>query len=545
MLSNYFTLFRVAEALHRRLAGTVIAGSYSQEKNTLSLLFYTPEPLTLTIDCTPRENSVLLRTGDHRQRSNSVSLFPALIDRHIRDVFISPSDRVLYLRLTEGGILCAEMFGSKANVVLCSDTGEVRDAFFQLSDVNAARSIPADAVRATIVDVLPSPLLLRESLRTHDDPVRALRTAVPKLGAIFAQEVLHRAGSTDPEMIERALHGLVTELLTDPAPSPCIYFDDREPVCVSPLPLRQFEELRKEEQADIFQALLRYVSTDRSSHRTAETKKGMITWVKKELEKVERTIRSVEEDLASASRAEQYERYGMLLMTHLPSLTKGMEKTAVDDVAGNGETVVIPMDASLSPQKNAERYFEKAKRSRAGREESRKRLETLAVRKRDLQDLLEKINHIADGFSLKKSLHSLESALKELGHRTAEEEEALPPFKIFTVDGGFTVYAGKSSENNDLLTFRYAKPNDLWFHARGSSGSHVVLKLASASGDPSKKAVEQAAGIAAYYSKMKNAKHVPVAMTERKYIRKPKGAPSGTVALEKEKVIFVQPLLPE
>ena len=125
-----------------------------------------------------------------------------------------------------------------------------------------------------------------------------------------------------------------------------------------------------------------------------------------------------------------------------------------------------------------------------------------------------------------------------------KEQEELPPFKIFAVEGGFAVYAGKNSANNDLLTFRFAKPNDLWFHARGSSGSHVVLKMGSAQGTPTKKAIEQAASIAAYYSKMKNAKHVPVAMTERKFIHKPKGAPPGTVALDKEKVIFVQPVLP-
>jgi predicted ribosome quality control (RQC) complex YloA/Tae2 family protein len=113
------------------------------------------------------------------------------------------------------------------------------------------------------------------------------------------------------------------------------------------------------------------------------------------------------------------------------------------------------------------------------------------------------------------------------------------------VEGGFEVWAGKSSENNDLLTLHHAKPNDLWFHARGSSGSHVLLKVGSGKGEPGKKAKEQAAGIAAYYSKMKNAKMVPVAMTEKKYVRKPKGAPPGTVVLEREKVVFAEPSLPK
>ena len=107
------------------------------------------------------------------------------------------------------------------------------------------------------------------------------------------------------------------------------------------------------------------------------------------------------------------------------------------------------------------------------------------------------------------------------------------------------MWAGKSSQNNDLLTMKHARPNDLWFHARGSGGSHVVLKSGSGKGEISKRAIEEAASIAAYYSKMKNASTVPVAMTERKYVRKPKGAPPGTVTLEREKVLFVEPRLPE
>jgi len=120
----------------------------------------------------------------------------------------------------------------------------------------------------------------------------------------------------------------------------------------------------------------------------------------------------------------------------------------------------------------------------------------------------------------------------------------LVPFRTFTVAGGFLVWVGKSSENNDLLTMKYARPKDLWFHARGSSGSHVVLRMGTGKGEPSRKAIDEAAGIAAFYSKMRNAKHVPVAMTLRKYVRKPKGAPPGTVSVERERLLFVEPRLP-
>ena len=118
------------------------------------------------------------------------------------------------------------------------------------------------------------------------------------------------------------------------------------------------------------------------------------------------------------------------------------------------------------------------------------------------------------------------------------------PFRVFTVDGGFEVWAGKSSENNDLLTTRHARPNDLWFHARGAGGSHVVLRVGTGKGEISRKAKEQAASVAAYYSKMKNSGLVPVAMTEKKYVHKRKGTPAGTVMVERETVLLVPPQLP-
>ena len=135
--------------------------------------------------------------------------------------------------------------------------------------------------------------------------------------------------------------------------------------------------------------------------------------------------------------------------------------------------------------------------------------------------------------------------LDEFGIGEKSEAREQLPFRIFAVDGGCEVWAGKSSKINDQLTLKYAKPNDLWFHARGAAGSHVVLKVNTGQGEPSKKAKEQAASIAAYYSKMKNAKMVPIAMTEKKYVRKPKGAAPGSVTIEREKVIFAEPALPE
>lgn len=101
-----------------------------------------------------------------------------------------------------------------------------------------------------------------------------------------------------------------------------------------------------------------------------------------------------------------------------------------------------------------------------------------------------------------------------------KKEENKNPFRIFFVDSGFEVWAGKNSDNNDLLSTEYCAPYDLWFHARGAGGSHVVLKESEILGDFTKKAIQEAAQIAAYYSKMRNASRVQVAFTFSKFVKK-------------------------
>jgi predicted ribosome quality control (RQC) complex YloA/Tae2 family protein len=246
-------------------------------------------------------------------------------------------------------------------------------------------------------------------------------------------------------------------------------------------------------------------------------------------------------------QAERYRLIGQLLLRNLDALKKGMQHVTLD--ADSQEKVRISLDESLTPPQNAERYFDKAKKLKSASQEQSGRRNKLAGEIRALDALLGEIDLVANQNDLedfvKTHKHDLEVAGIHLDPRGRERPEERIPFRVFTVSGGFSVWAGKSSENNDLLTTKYSRPSDLWFHARGAGGSHVVLKRDSAKGQPSKEAIEEAASIAAYYSKMRSAKIVPVAMAERKYVRKPRGVPAGTVSVEREKVLFVEPGLPE
>ena len=108
---------------------------------------------------------------------------------------------------------------------------------------------------------------------------------------------------------------------------------------------------------------------------------------------------------------------------------------------------------------------------------------------------------------------------------------------------GWEVLAGKTAEDNDILSLKTARPNDLWFHVRGMSGSHVLLRCRKGTDFP-REAIRTAAAVAAWHSKARNGGVVPVACTEARYVTKPRGARPGTVQIRKERVIKVRPALP-
>jgi predicted ribosome quality control (RQC) complex YloA/Tae2 family protein len=246
-------------------------------------------------------------------------------------------------------------------------------------------------------------------------------------------------------------------------------------------------------------------------------------------------------DASESDRIARYRQFGALLMEHLGRFAKGDETWTY---TGGDAPVEIPLVVSLTPVQNAQRYFEKAKSAERSRSMTEDRLKAYASVYEQARALLAALEPISTRPALRMYMKENKDALRALGATETEQDQERAPFRVFTVHGGFEVWAGKSSTNNDELTLRHARPEDLWFHARGASGSHVILKVSSAAGEPGKRAKAEAAGIAAYYSKMKNAKIVPVAMTRRKYVHKPKGAPPGTVAITREEVVMATPGLP-
>ena len=207
-----------------------------------------------------------------------------------------------------------------------------------------------------------------------------------------------------------------------------------------------------------------------------------------------------------------------------------------------GNDIEIPLDKKKTLLENAERYFEKSRNTRREMKIRKERLPQIIALIEKYNNALEKLETAKTG----KELEKLESfADYDFGMSVAENRpDAESRFRTFDLGEGFYLYVGKNAANNDELTTNFAKQNDLWFHARGIGGSHAVLRIEK-NQKVTKQIIKKAAEITAYYSQARKAKYIPVAYTFKKYVRKPKGVNTGTVMLEREEVVMVEPKLPE
>ena len=120
---------------------------------------------------------------------------------------------------------------------------------------------------------------------------------------------------------------------------------------------------------------------------------------------------------------------------------------------------------------------------------------------------------------------------------------ALEPRRYRTSEG-WEVWIGKNNQGNDHLTHRLARPEDIWMHVHGAPGSHVVLRRGKGPNEPSKTTLAEVAGWAAFYSQARNAGTVPVTVTEKKYVRKPRKAAAGLAEVMRSKTVFARPTEP-
>jgi predicted ribosome quality control (RQC) complex YloA/Tae2 family protein len=209
----------------------------------------------------------------------------------------------------------------------------------------------------------------------------------------------------------------------------------------------------------------------------------------------------------------------------------------------------VKLDPALRADENAARYYNeagRAERAHASLPEKIRRAEGEVERWREI------VEGVREG---KLPLERLEKALgrgdsdvllrgskggKKAGARKGEKAGDPLPYRRYRSSGGFEIRVGRGARQNDDLTFRHAAPNEIWLHASQSAGAHVILRW-DREGSPPRRDLEEAAILAALGSGARHSKTVAITWTRRKYVRKPRKSPPGTVVAERVQTIFVEP----
>jgi len=257
--------------------------------------------------------------------------------------------------------------------------------------------------------------------------------------------------------------------------------------------------------------------------------------VKNLIDKNAEILRKVKQELKESDNAEEFRKYGELLMSHLHELPKKSQRVEVLDWETN-KIVIVNLDPKIDVSKNAQHFFSIYTRLKNKHDGIVKREETIQKRISYLQEIEYEIENISESAELDEIEKEL-SIFKYIPVRKKQKtQKESKPIEYDIKD--FKIIIGKNNIQNDRIT-RLASPDDLWFHSREVPGSHVILVTGKR--EPPDEVIELAASFAAGYSKYRNDLWASVDYTYVKYVSKPKGAKPGFVTYKNFKTLRVKP----
>ena len=257
------------------------------------------------------------------------------------------------------------------------------------------------------------------------------------------------------------------------------------------------------------------------------------TALERRIGSAEGRLARLREQLARLEDPVRLRAIGDLLLARMKLIPRGAARVSLEDFEGG--TVRVSLDPTLAPHENAARHYARAARSERAAATLPVEIEKASERLAAWYELSEAVAEGAvDAEELERRVGP-----PAPGPRSGKAPARLP-YHRFRSSLGTEIRVGRGARRNHELTFRHSDPNDIWLHARHASGAHVILCWRG-DGGPAPRDLEEAAVLAAVHSKGRTSATVPVDWTRRKYVRKPRGAPPGTVTLEREKTVFVSP----
>jgi predicted ribosome quality control (RQC) complex YloA/Tae2 family protein len=564
-------LSALKDNLQDKIIGARIEKAYQIEKKYLIIrLRNNSQNLELLISTDPQGARINLTEIDFDFPSYPpdfcMMLRKYLKNSYIQEIIQPEFERMIRINIEKRGkkySLIAELMGKYSNVILLDDNEVVLDAMKRITEKqNSERQLyPGIKYQKPPAQDKLNPLDLKnkEEFRQiieenfSQAAFRAVMYNFRGIGPYSAREIVYRAGidpaenynnlsDSNKNAIAESMLNLFSQFRKENY-NPVLAVKDNEVDYISAFILKHRNPEDLKEFDDIDQMMDYYFKEflkDKELKRSIrELNKVVNNYLNKNLKKQKKLKNQLEE----SKDAGKYKKMGELITANIYQINRGDKKVIAQDYySDEQEKIEIKLDPSKSPSDNAQKYFKKYNKLK----KSVKHLKREIAKLRHEEKYLKQVSMNIEQAESLDDLEEIEAELKEENYIKKQKQnnkrnknKKLPPRKFISCDG-YQILVGRNNKQNDRLTKKIANDGDIWLHTKVIAGSHVIIKRDNEAEVP-EETLEQAAAIAAYFSKARESTNVPIDYTPVENVNKPKGAKPGLVYYDKYQTIYIDP----
>ena len=558
MAYDALTLSVLCEELSSALVGGKITKIYQPERDEIILFVFNRQTYKLLISSNAGVNRIHI-TEMPTDNPKTAPSFCMLLRKHLTNATITGITQMPYERVLEFALqvndelgykkdmkLIFELTGKTSNVILTDENYTILDSIKHLpQDLDSKRIIISGAKYAFFspqVKIFPFDLpRVREFLSNCNTPLRkTLPEVLLGVSVSTVNEILYKIDENDHSLIN---HSLVVDRLAQYKSNlahkkPNVVLRDGNPIDVNP-----FDYQSVSGEKIYFDTLNRahdyyYYLLDKTQ-RAASKAKSISTVVKNAISRTEKKLAIQRQSVLEAENREQFKNYGDLILSNIWQIKQGSEALACYDYYTNQEVKIL-LDKQLTPQQNAQAYYKKYRKLKSSAEHNGKLIEENTKLLEYLTTIKASIKYSVEA----DDLQQIREELIDLGlirEKQQNKKKIDAPVKPLKYDVcGYAVYVGKNNAQNNYVTFKLAKPDDVWLHTQKIHSSHVVIVNDKNTAVPDD-VIVTAAEICAYYSQANNGSKIAVDYTPKSSVKKPNKAPLGFVVYETYKTVLVNP----
>lgn len=357
------------------------------------------------------------------------------------------------------------------------------------------------------------------------------------ISPLLAKEIVHRAHIANRQTLPKAflmMMSTINEQLYEPT---IIYGEKKEAFYLFPL---QHLTGQKQSFPTLSEMLDRFYFHKAERDWVKQQAQDLNRFIGNEKKKNETKLTKLQTTLTKAKQSEQYQLFGELLTANIYQMKKGMQEIEVINYYDeSGATVTIPLDPMKTPSENAQSYFSRYQKAKTAQVVVTKQIEGTKAEISYFEGLLQQMEAAAP-----KDIEEIREELVEQGYirdrrkRSRKiRKKTMPKIEQYYSSDGTEILVGKNNRQNEYLTMKLARRDEIWLHTKDIPGSHVVIRDT----EPSETTIIEAGMLAAYFSKARQSSSVPVDYTLVRHVKKPNGAKPGYVIYDNQQTIFVTP----